>query len=130
MSDMDKGYALGDSMEIHFFAQGHTISATERLPTNFCLFVDHTRCVAFYEDELELFANKDIEFNSIRCAPSDPLCSTGCSSRIANRRARLYWNYVWNHPAHIPTPPSASTEALDALTWFYVSHAASTLTII
>ncbi|KAF9451631.1 hypothetical protein P691DRAFT_723639 [Macrolepiota fuliginosa MF-IS2] len=105
MNDADRGYTLDDSMEIHFFAQGHQTTAAGRIPKNFYLFVDHSRCIAFYEDELELMYCKDIEFD-IRM----------------NRRARLYWNYVWNHPVHIPTPKRATTEALDALTWFYTDN--------
>jgi hypothetical protein len=37
-----------------------------------------------------------------------------------NRCRRLYWNYLWNHPVHSPTPARALSDASDALTWFYV----------
>ena len=37
-----------------------------------------------------------------------------------NRKRRLYWNYLWNHPSHVPTPERAIPDASDALTWFYV----------
>lgn len=37
-----------------------------------------------------------------------------------NRYRRLYWNYLWNHPVHAPTPSRALGDASDALTWFYV----------
>ncbi|KAJ3573342.1 hypothetical protein NP233_g2497 [Leucocoprinus birnbaumii] len=105
MRDADRNFALNESTEMHFFAR-HTIGSQEQIMTNLILFVDHSRCTAYYEDELESATNKQPEYDPLR----------------AIRRARLYWNYVWNHPVHIPTPESAATEALDALTWFYTDN--------
>ncbi|KAF9263533.1 hypothetical protein L218DRAFT_864859 [Marasmius fiardii PR-910] len=39
-----------------------------------------------------------------------------------NRRRRLYWNYLWSHPSHIPCPPRAIPDASDALNWFYTDN--------
>ncbi|KAF5364024.1 hypothetical protein D9756_000511 [Leucocoprinus leucothites] len=105
MRDANRGFSLGGSMEMHFFAR-HSIGSPGQNMTNLILFIDHSRCIAYYEDELESATNKQAEL--------DP--------RRAIRRARLYWNYVWSHPAHIPTPERAATEALDVLTWFYTDN--------
>ncbi|KXN86396.1 hypothetical protein AN958_10258 [Leucoagaricus sp. SymC.cos] len=106
MTSAETEYALEDSMEMHFFAQGLKIVSSEQIPTNFILFIDHSRCIGYYEDEIDLAANKVMEVDPVRSI----------------RRARLYWNYVWNHPVHIPTPERAVTEALDILTWFYTDN--------
>lgn len=37
-----------------------------------------------------------------------------------NRKRRLYWNYLWTHPSHVPTPERAIPDASDALAWYYV----------
>ena len=49
---------------------------------------------------------------------------------LVNRYRRLYWNYLWNHPAHVPLPSRAIEEASDTLMWFYVSHVLVSLTIV
>ncbi len=51
-------------MEVHLFAHGHAVQTTSGISTNFYLFVDHSRCLAFYEDELD--HRKDIEIDPIR----------------------------------------------------------------
>jgi hypothetical protein len=66
MRDMDRDYALGDSMEIHFFAQGHRIGLPGQISTNFILFVDHSRCIAYYHDEIEFVEQKSIHLDPIR----------------------------------------------------------------
>lgn len=73
MNDKHKACTLQDSMEIHFFAQGRSITAADQIPNNFYLFVDHSRCIAFYEDELELMCCRNTEYDPIRGASIDPL---------------------------------------------------------
>ncbi|KAF9569355.1 hypothetical protein CPC08DRAFT_180170 [Agrocybe pediades] len=60
-------------------------------------------------------------------ASSDPLEVTDASALLLgphrlNRCRRLYWNFLWNHPAHVETPPRAIDDATDALTWFYTDN--------
>jgi len=39
-----------------------------------------------------------------------------------NRYRRLYWNYLWNHPAHVALPSRAIEDASDALMWFHTDN--------
>lgn len=66
MRGADRDYTLGDSMEIHIFAYGLSGEMAQGNWTNFYLFIDHSRCLAFYEDELDAAHRKDIEVDPIR----------------------------------------------------------------
>ncbi|KAJ3827070.1 hypothetical protein F5880DRAFT_1475174 [Lentinula raphanica] len=72
---------------------------------NFALFVNHAHCVAAHT--LEHAQDEAI-------ADMDP--------ETLNRRRRLYWNFMWTHPAHRPCPPRAVPDVCDALTWFYADN--------
>ncbi|KAJ6509911.1 hypothetical protein C8R47DRAFT_1095861 [Mycena vitilis] len=69
------------------------------------LAINHLHCVASYEIE-------DVK-------QSETLES---DLRILNRRRRLYWNYLWNHPSHVPLPKRALPEANDALIWYITDN--------
>lgn len=66
MRGADRDYTLGDSMEVHIFAYGLSGEMAQGNWTNFYLFIDHSRCLAFYEDELDAAHRKDIEVDPIR----------------------------------------------------------------
>ncbi|KAK7470797.1 hypothetical protein VKT23_002215 [Stygiomarasmius scandens] len=74
-----------------------------------CLWVNHKYCIASYErheaNGLTEESYQNIDANTL------------------NRRRRLYWNFLWTHPAHIEKCPArAVDDASDALTWFYTDN--------
>ncbi|KAF9469012.1 hypothetical protein BDZ94DRAFT_1208240 [Collybia nuda] len=71
----------------------------------FYLVVNHKDCIASYERE---------EVKDGKACTFDP--------NTLNRRRRLYWNYLWHHPVHVPTPQRAFPDAVDALTWYYTDN--------
>ncbi|KAK7061609.1 hypothetical protein R3P38DRAFT_2830473 [Favolaschia claudopus] len=42
--------------------------------------------------------------------------------RTLNRRQRLYWNFLWNHPSHKPLPLRAINDARDAIVWYITDN--------
>ncbi|KAJ7638688.1 hypothetical protein FB45DRAFT_903547 [Roridomyces roridus] len=71
----------------------------------FIIEVDHAHCIASYN-------SKDLE--DWETLQKDP--------RALNRRQRLYWNYLSNHPSHTPLPTSAVSEAQNALLWYLTDN--------
>ncbi|CCM04849.1 uncharacterized protein FIBRA_07042 [Fibroporia radiculosa] len=65
----------------------------------FHLFVDHNQCTADYG------------------ATYNP--QTVFKSTSMLRRRELYWNFVQQHPTHIPFPERGSQEAVDAIKLYY-----------
>ncbi|KDR83588.1 hypothetical protein GALMADRAFT_1338525, partial [Galerina marginata CBS 339.88] len=99
---------LSDGMEVHLHVQSR-ISLRKPESGNgissFNLTINHNHCTASYDfDEVQ-------DNNSTLLGP-----------KRLNRCRRLYWNYLWNHPAHVPTPSRAIEDASDALTWFYTDN--------
>jgi hypothetical protein len=113
MCDADRGHDLEDSMEMHFFAQGHSIGTPGKILINFILFIDHSRCIAYYEDDL--IAQKDMHLDPVQSMrPSrfvclvtditqllDSLACTGtmsgiilCTSRHQNRLQPMHWMHL------------------------------------
>ncbi|KAJ7047498.1 hypothetical protein C8F04DRAFT_1059072 [Mycena alexandri] len=65
------------------------------------LVIDHLNCIASYEwEDVKCFEDLQTDL------------------RVLNRRRRLYWNYLWNHPSHVLLPSRALPEARDALLWY------------
>ncbi|KAF8165201.1 hypothetical protein B0H34DRAFT_688250 [Crassisporium funariophilum] len=94
---------LSEGMEVHLHMQTHMgFSGTN---TTFNLVINHAYCVASYDIE-------EIK--------EDNICYLS-PSRL-NRCRRQYWNYLWNHPVHVPTPGRALEDTTDALTWFYTDN--------
>jgi len=69
------------------------------------LVINHKHCVASYD---------------LREVKDDNVCLL--DPNTLNRRRRPYWNYLWNHPSHIPTPARAIPDASDALTWYFTDN--------
>lgn len=108
---------LSESLEIHFHLPHQSFINDNILH----LVVNHSLCIASHnpEDVSEL---KATFLNPMQCAVFLVLVSTFLIMILVNRYRRLYWNYLWNHPAHVSLPSRAIEEALDALMWFYVSR--------
>ncbi|KAJ3549530.1 hypothetical protein NMY22_g853 [Coprinellus aureogranulatus] len=92
-------------MEVHLH-----VSTAEKLAgvdsvAIFSLAINHKHCVASYT------IGEIVEPAVLYLDP-----------RRQNRSRRLYWNYLWNHPTHTPTPSQAISDAADALTWFYTDN--------
>lgn len=105
VSNSTSGYPLSDlddQMEVLFMQLD-----VESKPQNstFNLVINHKHCIASYVYE----EVQDKNFHSF-----DP--------NTLNRKRRLYWNYLWKHPAHVPTPERAVPDAADALTWYYTDN--------
>ncbi|KAH9482388.1 hypothetical protein JR316_0004488 [Psilocybe cubensis] len=106
------GYPLSElteGMEVHLHVQAQKIA--DKFKGNnggiatFNLTINHKHCVASYE---------------IADVMGDNSCLLG--PQRLNRCRRLYWNYLWNHPSHVTTPPRAIEDAFDSLTWFYTDN--------
>ncbi|KAJ7499047.1 hypothetical protein FB451DRAFT_1204072 [Mycena latifolia] len=69
------------------------------------LAINHTHCIASYDFE---------EVKEWESLQRDP--------RTLNRRRRLYWNFLWNHPSHVALPSRALPEASDALIWYITDN--------
>ncbi|KAJ7179253.1 hypothetical protein C8R46DRAFT_1073123 [Mycena filopes] len=69
------------------------------------LAIDHSNCIASYEFH---------DVKSFNDPPTD--------LRALNRRRRLYWNFLWNHPSHVALPSRALPEAKDALLWYITDN--------
>ncbi|KAF8974342.1 hypothetical protein BDZ97DRAFT_1911538 [Flammula alnicola] len=97
---------LSEGMEVHIqHIHVQTQMSGSELASSFNIAINHTYCVASYNlDEVK----------------ADNSCLLG-PTRL-NRCRRLYWNYLWNHPVHVPAPPRALEDASDALTWFYTDN--------
>ncbi|KAJ3517966.1 hypothetical protein NLJ89_g168 [Agrocybe chaxingu] len=93
---------LSDGMEVHLHLQSLIGNGNTSV---FGLAVNHVHCVASY-DLQEVKSN-----NAYSLTP-----------KRLNRCRRLYWNYLWNHPAHVPSPSRAIEDASEALTWFYTDN--------
>ncbi|KAJ6599194.1 hypothetical protein DFH09DRAFT_1130389 [Mycena vulgaris] len=74
------------------------------------LAINHSHCIASYEFE---------EVKDLETLQRDP--------HTLNRRRRLYWNFLWNHPSHVILPPRALPEANDALIWYTTDNLISGL---
>ncbi|KAF8076255.1 hypothetical protein FPV67DRAFT_405896 [Lyophyllum atratum] len=93
---------LDDQMEVQLFVQ--TNMGPEGM-ANIFLVINHKHCVAAYDLH-------EVRDQNVRLL--DP--------QTLNRRRRLYFNYLWNHPAHVPTPKRAIPDASDALTWYFTDN--------
>ncbi|KAJ7781377.1 hypothetical protein B0H16DRAFT_1358888 [Mycena metata] len=69
------------------------------------LVIDHLNCIASYEWE-DVKSFEDLQTDL----------------RVLNRRRRLYWNFLWNHPSHVSLPSRALPEARDALLWYITDN--------
>jgi hypothetical protein len=110
---------LDDQMEV-LLMQLH-VEAGPQNPSSFNLVVNHKHCIASYVYQ----EVKDKKFHSFdpntRAIPQELLFFLFWLNHVTvNRKRRLYWNYLWKHPAHVPTPQRAIPDASDALTWYYV----------
>lgn len=88
---------------------------------SFNLVINHKHCIASYQFDYQDV--KDINFlflNPNTCKILLEYSVFSLNHTLVNRKRRLYWNYLWKHPAHISTPERAISDAADALTWFYV----------
>jgi len=94
---------LDDQMEV-LLMQLHAEAGPQN-PSSFNLVINHKHCIASYVYQ----EMKDENFHLF-----DP--------NTLNRKRRLYWNYLWRHPAHISTPQRAIPDASDALTWYYTDN--------
>ncbi|KAJ6629122.1 hypothetical protein B0H10DRAFT_1987987 [Mycena sp. CBHHK59/15] len=93
-----------EGMEIHLQAAKQLDGPADGRSV-FSLAINHTHCIASYEVE-------DVrEFDVLRG-----------DLRTINRRRRLYWNFLWNHPSHAQIPFRAMADAVDALTWYYTDN--------
>ncbi|KAJ7086762.1 hypothetical protein C8R44DRAFT_687715 [Mycena epipterygia] len=77
------------------------------------LAIDHSYCIASYDFE---------EVKELKTLQGDPRTrknpiqdDSSIKFSIVNRRRRLYWNFLWNHPSHVALPSRALPEANDAL---------------
>ncbi|KAJ6539219.1 hypothetical protein B0H19DRAFT_1177742 [Mycena capillaripes] len=69
------------------------------------LAINHLHCVASYEiDDVKQPETLSLDL------------------RTLNRRRRLYWNFLWNHPSHVSLPSRALPEANDALIWYITDN--------
>ncbi|KAJ7699949.1 hypothetical protein B0H17DRAFT_925996, partial [Mycena rosella] len=69
------------------------------------LAINHTHCIASYSLE---------DVKDWETLQRDP--------HKLNRRRRLYWNFLWNHPSHVALPSQALPEASDALIWYMTDN--------
>ncbi|KAJ7591136.1 hypothetical protein C8J56DRAFT_934769 [Mycena floridula] len=69
------------------------------------LVINHRHCVASY-------SAKEITHDNVAFLDINTL----------NRKRRLYWNWLWSHPSHVPCPARAISDASEALTWFYTDN--------
>ncbi|KAF7355205.1 hypothetical protein MSAN_01436300 [Mycena sanguinolenta] len=96
-----------DGIELHLqvakelsgAAEGHGAGALS-------LAINHLHCVASYDLE-----EVTTRFDSLQT-----------DLRTLNRRRRLYWNFLWNHPSHAPLPSTALDQARDALIWYITDN--------
>ncbi|THV08693.1 hypothetical protein K435DRAFT_772120 [Dendrothele bispora CBS 962.96] len=87
---------LNEEMEIHYHF-------------SMSLWVNHKYCIASSERDGVINMTEEL-YQRI-------------DANTLNRRRRLYWNYLSNHPAHIEKcPDRAVSDASDALTWFYTDN--------
>ncbi|PPQ65223.1 hypothetical protein CVT26_000200 [Gymnopilus dilepis] len=96
---------LTDGMEVQLVQTRSAAKVSENSFSSWNLTINHKHCVASYN------------FEEVR---NDNPALLG-PNRL-NRCRRLYWNYLWKHPSHVPTPPRAIEDASDALTWFYTDN--------
>ena len=83
------------------------------------LVINHKHCIASYVYQ----EVKDKNVHSLdpnTCMILQELPHYCLIYVTVNRKRRLYWNYLWKHPAHVSTPRRAIQDASDALTWYYV----------
>ncbi|KAF8264942.1 hypothetical protein EI94DRAFT_1685987 [Lactarius quietus] len=88
---------LSDNMELLL---PHNPEPDEHM---FSLIINHESCMAGYSP-------KDVKFFE------------GMGADHANKRRRMYWNYLERHPNHFPLSLTAEQEARDALAWFYLDN--------
>lgn len=75
---------LDASMEVQLLVQ---MSAGLQGMASLFLVINNKHCVASYD---------------LREVKGDNVCLL--DPNTLNRRRRFYWNHLWNHPSHIPTP--------------------------
>ncbi|KAG6911716.1 hypothetical protein DXG01_007966 [Tephrocybe rancida] len=99
-------YPLPD-LDVHMEVQiiVHMGGKGEDSIANLFLVINHKECVASYD-------LKEVKDENVPLLDPNTL----------NRRRRLYWNYLWNHPVHVPTPARAIPDASDALTWYFTDN--------
>ncbi|KAJ7276272.1 hypothetical protein B0H12DRAFT_1084441, partial [Mycena haematopus] len=68
------------------------------------LAINHLHCIASYDLE-----EATSRFDNLQL-------------RTLNRRRRLYWNFLWNHPSHAALPSKALDQARDALIWYITDN--------
>ncbi|KAH6915305.1 hypothetical protein BKA70DRAFT_1258622 [Coprinopsis sp. MPI-PUGE-AT-0042] len=95
---------LGEGMEIHLHPQ-RPVGEQDAASDPYNLVVNHQSCVASYQ----------VEHVTPDSVPS-------LSPARLNRLRLLYWNYLWNHPSHVPTPERSIKDASDALAWFHTDN--------
>ncbi|KAJ6516023.1 hypothetical protein C8R45DRAFT_958497 [Mycena sanguinolenta] len=96
-----------DGIELHLQVAKELRGAAEgRGVGALSLAINHLHCVASYDLE-EVTTGVD---------------SLQADLRTLNRRQRLYWNFLWNHPSHAPLPSTALDSARDALIWYITDN--------
>ncbi|KAF8211266.1 hypothetical protein K438DRAFT_1807001 [Mycena galopus ATCC 62051] len=93
-----------DGIELHLQATRELSGAATEDRTQagvLSLAINHSHCIASYKLE-------DVtQFDSLQR-----------DLRTLNRRRRLYYNFLWNHPCHAALPLNALDQAKDALIWY------------
>ncbi|KAF9498484.1 hypothetical protein BDN71DRAFT_1587501 [Pleurotus eryngii] len=128
---------LAEGTEMHVQFLDHFSGNDNRVemePAPLCLLVNHAQCVASYISGLPDAKNVDLNL-----PPLDPnkcmyipflleMVASGSRNPLylnrgpVNKLRRMYWNYLWNHPAHAPLPERAMKDATDAIAWFYTDN--------
>ncbi|GLB33676.1 hypothetical protein LshimejAT787_0105600 [Lyophyllum shimeji] len=93
---------LDDQMEVQLLV---STDAGQQGMASLFLVINHKHCVASYD-------LREVKDENVHLLDPNTL----------NRRRRLYWNYLWNHPSHVPTPTRAIPDASDALTWYFTDN--------
>ncbi|KAJ7904382.1 hypothetical protein B0H14DRAFT_2662592 [Mycena olivaceomarginata] len=93
-----------EQIELHVQATKELSGATDGRGV-LSLAINHLHCVASYDLE------EVIRFETLQT-----------DLRTLNRRRRLYWNFLWNHPSHVSLPSRALNEAKDALIWYITDN--------
>ncbi|ESK97552.1 hypothetical protein Moror_17552 [Moniliophthora roreri MCA 2997] len=81
------------------------LQVNRRGDVDFLLAINHSNCVAARTPEA-------VTDKAVKMLDAHDL----------NRCRRLYWNYLWSHPTHVPCPSRAIPDAADALTWYYTDN--------
>ncbi|KAJ7228788.1 hypothetical protein GGX14DRAFT_415053 [Mycena pura] len=96
----------GEELEIHLHMTTE-LQASEAAPGRgiMSLAINHKHCIASYTvEEVKEFEALQTDLHTL------------------NRRRRLYWNFLWNHPSHRALPSRALPEAKDALVWYMTDN--------